>query len=574
MDMVKRLRGSFQAWRQRNKRLFLLIVVSFVLVIVGQFVYPEDRSLPFTKLDGMRVGSMTETDITQLLIDKYSNVSVKTEFAGPVKKSSHTAKTTAIGLSPDADKVFSGLESYRWWQRLIPFSLVFAGMFNNQAVTPEIDDAKFSEYAKARLKECAVAPVNAGVKIDQEKVELSPSKDGQKCNEQGFRRALLSAPIKQSGMVAEIPVETIKPDRTDKDVEGKLEEAKKIVNRSIKLELIDEEVAVPRSTIASWLVFKEDPKDKKKLIVDVDTKVVREYVAEMQKKIYIAPSPTVIKTVDGVEVSRSGGGPGRGLNHTDTADALKKQVLDGDGTAKATVVAIQPPATYERSYSATKNGLQAMLNDIVMDKGDYAISVRFLDGSVVSARGGVAYHPASTYKLSVAYSLLLRIARDEIKWTDAATGGKNVSQCFDVMIVNSDNPCSEWFGSKIGWNTITSESRAIGMSSTNMGFGTKSSTVNDQTLFLMKLQNGSLLEPAERDRLLSVMKRQVYRSGIPAGTRVSVADKVGFLDGMLHDSAIVYAPGGTYTMSIYTKGSTWGAMADAARQINTQINRL
>ncbi len=96
-------------------------------------------------------------------------------------------------------------------------------------------------------------------------------------------------------------------------------------------------------------------------------------------------------------------------------------------------------------------------------------------------------------------------------------------------------------------------------------------TADDEALFLTKLQTGQLLNPDSTARLLNVMGRQVYRSGIPAGTSVAVADKVGFLNGLLHDAAIVYAPSGTYVLVIMSNGSSWGQIADAARQINALL---
>lgn len=69
------------------------------------------------------------------------------------------------------------------------------------------------------------------------------------------------------------------------------------------------------------------------------------------------------------------------------------------------------------------------------------------------------------------------------------------------------------------------------------------------------------------------MKRQIFRKGIPAGVGVPVADKVGFIpdEGLYHDSAIVYAPSGVYVLVIYTQGSNWAAIADAAKQIHAQL---
>jgi beta-lactamase class A len=65
------------------------------------------------------------------------------------------------------------------------------------------------------------------------------------------------------------------------------------------------------------------------------------------------------------------------------------------------------------------------------------------------------------------------------------------------------------------------------------------------------------------------MKANVYRKGIPAGVQGTVADKVGFMNGLLHDAAIVYSPKGTYVIAVMTDGSSWATIADLARQIDT-----
>jgi beta-lactamase class A len=63
------------------------------------------------------------------------------------------------------------------------------------------------------------------------------------------------------------------------------------------------------------------------------------------------------------------------------------------------------------------------------------------------------------------------------------------------------------------------------------------------------------------------MKRNIYRQGIPKGINATVANKVGFLDGLLHDAAIVYASTGPYVLVIMTDGSSWANIAELTRQI-------
>lgn len=556
----------------RHRRGMAIIGGVLLLIVIVQFAYPRDRMLPFVRLDGARLGSRTQSQTVQHVIDHYSNVPLRLDIVGPAKKTTSKTTTVEAGLIPDTERIVHDLKAYPWWQRLLPISLIVKGLTTNQAVVSRLDEQHFKNYAAAQLKACAVAPENAAVAVKNGAVVLVPAKLGQKCDQASLKEKLLQTPLKQNGVDMQLSAETVKPARSDKDVSGLLQDAVALTEHKITLDLDGTDYAVGKATLASWLVFVDDAKSKK-LTVDVDTAKIREYLNTMQPKIYIAPGTTTILTLDGAETGRTEGAAGRGLNFTTTADALKRQLLDGDGTVKGELLPIPPRVVYQRSYSATRAGLQALLNDLVADKGNYGISVRMLDGTVTSANGTKRYHPASTYKMYVAYSLLKRVASGEIKWEDAATGGKNISQCFDLMIINSDNTCAEWLGDKIGWSNINNEIHAIGLSNTNTIRGAMYSTVDDETLFLMKLQNGMILNASERDRLLDVMKRQVYRSGIPAGVGVAVADKVGFLDGNLHDAAIVYGQK-TYTLTIMSSGSSWAQIADAARQINAQLARM
>lgn len=563
-----RLTPHFRQWW----RVWVGVSVVLFLVVVGQFLYPHERSLPFARLDGARVGSRTQTQVVQDVIDGYSNVPLALTVTGPAKNLQPTATTLSAGIAPNTAAVSNGLRYYPWWERVVPFSLLVRGLRVNQAVTVQLDEQKFWAYADTQLAACRVAPKNAAVTVQNGAVVLDSAKDGQSCDREKLRRALQKTKLARSGVRVALSASVVRPARSDKDVASKLKAAQALAGTKLSLRLLEQEYPVPREVIASWLVFVDDKKDPKNVLVDVDTAKMGGFLQDMQKKIYIAPGTTVIQTTDSVEKARSEGAVGRGLQVTQTAEALKKQLLDGDGTVTAAVVAIPANVRFERSYSAGRAGLQALLKDLAADKGDYAIAVRLADGSLVSANGDKRYHPASTYKMYVAYSLLKRVAAGQIKWEDTAAAGKNISQCFDVMIINSDNTCAEWLGDTIGWQHIQNEVRAVGLQNTGTIRGKMYSTADDESLFLKKLQDGSLLAQPERDRLLDTMRRQVYRLGVPAGVGVPVANKVGFIDGLLHDAAIVYGPK-TYQLVILTKGSTWAQIADAARQINTQINR-
>ena len=182
-------------------------------------------------------------------------------------------------------------------------------------------------------------------------------------------------------------------------------------------------------------------------------------------------------------------------------------------------------------------------------------------------QGNKVFRTASTYKLFVAYSTLKRVEAGQWHWSDQVQGGRDLAKCFDDMIVESDNPCAETLLGKIGFRTITNEIKSAGLQNSSFLNDFIETTASDQTTFVGALQSGQLLNPDSTNRLISAMKRNIYRSGIPSGANGTVADKVGFLNGLLHDTAIVYTSSGTYVLSIMSDGSSWGTIAELTSEI-------
>lgn len=554
-------------WIGTHRRIVLPIVGTFGLIILAQLLYPGDTALPFSRLNGDMVGFSSEQAIASKLQADYGRSSVTTNIRGTTA----TVPLATTGLVTDNERILSGLSDYPWYLQLIPFSSVVKGLLTNQPVAVTTDENRFDLYFTERSKECAVAPKNAGVVVKDGEVQLDPAKDGQMCSRASLKQQLTVRPLEKTGLSVTVKTTAVKPDRSNQDVQPLLAEAKKVAEHQLTLIMAGKTYQIDKPTLVSWLAFLEDPNTKQPTL-GLNDEAVKAYLTTIQKDIYIAPGVTVITTKDSIETGRVPGASGQGINHQATTEAIRKQVLDGDGTVTATLAVLPPSVQYNRSYSKTPEGLQALVNDIVKDKGDFAISVRKLGDSGVHTNGDKTYHPASTYKLFVAYSVLKRVDDGRFSLGQTTSGGQTLAQCLDNMIVNSDNACAEWFGQAIGWGSITNESRAIGATRTNLNTTNPVSTPNDMALLLQKLESNQLgLSEASRSRLLDAMKRQVYRKGIPAGVGVTVADKVGFLEGYLHDSAIVYAPSGVYVLVIYSNGSSWAAIADAAKQIHQQL---
>lgn len=140
---------------------------------------------------------------------------------------------TQTGVVIDHDTVARGLSEYPWYLRLLPGSLLIKGAFTQQPVVTKTEKEKFSLYASERIKECEVAPKNAGVMVSGGEVVLDHAKDGQKCSEDSLRQQITNQPLLADGTTITIKTDAVKPERSDADVSGLLAEAKQVAGRNV-----------------------------------------------------------------------------------------------------------------------------------------------------------------------------------------------------------------------------------------------------------------------------------------------------------------------------------------------------
>ncbi|EFE89841.1 hypothetical protein BIFBRE_03112 [Bifidobacterium breve DSM 20213 = JCM 1192] len=198
---------------------------------------------------------------------------------------------------------------------------------------------------------------------------------------------------------------------------------------------------------------------------------------------------------------------------------------------------------------------------------DYEVAVYDLKTgkSKIQIDADTAMTSASTYKLFIAYSMIHAVETGQVTW-DSALNGMTLSSCMATMIINSDNSCPEAWLARYGFSTVAQQAHDIGAANTNFVPYGMTTTANDLATVLKGFYSNSIASPDSTDQLFSLMETQVYREGIPAGIGSDgvVQDKVGFMDGLLHDAAIVRSDKGDYAMVIMTDGSSWNKIAQAS----------
>jgi len=197
----------------------------------------------------------------------------------------------------------------------------------------------------------------------------------------------------------------------------------------------------------------------------------------------------------------------------------------------------------------------------------------------VESKASTVRTAASTYKLYLAGYLMDQKQHGNFSWTSDNEDG------FSRMIVNSDNDFSEDQISKYGLNALSEFAKEQGWYAPVFQADKAAQTTSyGLQLLLEDLEagTGAFKNASDQAKILDLMGKQVYRSGIPAGAGEAdagtvVQDKVGFLDDTNNDAAIVTLPNGQkYILVIMTNGHKQSGLSGFPRiaEITKNIQKI
>lgn len=568
--------GLFQQWLKHHsrwlRRAAWVLLGLAIFTVPLQLLYPTDRALPLYSIGGLSIGGQTKQQLVATFDDYANNGEVTIET--PSK--SWKAKWQDIGLTIDREATAEVALNYPLWERLIPFSgLIKGSQSANLPMVAMVDNERLTAFAEQLVAEDKLAASDANITINAGQVEIDEAKSGY-----NFVAQDVKMQIQRQAVVAFAKV-TLRPDtipyvRSLAELEDLKKQAEDILNHSLKLTIEGKTYEPARDVVGGWLQFPENP-ETKQLSLQFNTDTMKIYLAEVDQQSAIAPGTSTVTLLDGQEVSRSSAQAGRSVATDEAIEQIKSALLGQDQQPTVALSTVDVPAKvqYVKTYSKSSDGLLAVIKDWdAQAYGDYGVIIRELGGEQRYAewQPDKQYVTASTFKMFVAYALLKKINEGSISYNQTTDIGWTVDACLTEMIVNSTNPCSVSFLNLMGWGEVQRMVNEAGFSNTLIDNGCceeKHSTVRDETNFMLRLNAGTLLDPAGTERLLSMFKRQVWRGGIPSGVPagVTVADKVGFYAGYIHDVGIIYAPNGTYILGIMSYGGSNPNMAELSRRV-------
>jgi beta-lactamase class A len=568
------------SWVQSHKKA-VLITVAFIMgaTIFGQLLYPSQRLLPFASVNNKAVGHWTKNDAANYLNYEYSRQNIDLYF-GNNSAPRNSVKPSDIGITTSVSDQVNSL-GYPWYLRLIPGSLLWAHAATRSVEpTYSYDESKRSAFIQEKLGgACSIEPVNASLKASGNKLELIPASAGGTCNITDVEKELSRVQPQISASTSiKIAMQEIPAKVSDAEAQATAETINRQAQAGLTIKSGDKEFKPDTATILSWLEFY--PSEDNKLLARVNVDKANDYFTKNLAPPISKPAGiTQVTTRDFTEIARVPGQVGQSLDAGATGQSISNYLQsDSKDTVTAVARLAQPKVVYTRTYTPTSTGLGALMNAFAQDNaGTYGIQLTEIGGSGRQAgyNQSKQFTAASTYKIFVAFGAIKKIEAGEWQWSDQVVNGKNISTCFQEMIVQSNNECAKALLFKYDYNRLTADIQAQGVSGAS-GFpgGNPKATAADLNLFMAKLERNQLpISGANRNLLLDAMKRNVYRKGIPAGVNATVADKVGFIDGLLHDTALVYSPTGTYALTILSDGSSWAKIAELTRQLEALRNQ-
>lgn len=552
-------------WLRRYKW-WLLVAAVLVLEVLAQVLYPPRYTLPFARYNHEWYGLKHRNGLAIKEQQAFAVAKVRLQTSAGAKE----VELAALGASLREADSFGTLHQYPLVWRLVPFSVLWQWP-KVTSLSVVFDTDALGRFTTAFADGQKVAPKNAALQLRDGQVVATPAVIGKEIDEAALRRAITQSRYDIVGTTTiTVPERDIAPAATADDLAAVREQAELAIAKQVRITVAgrDDIFTPTREQVASWLQITEV---EGKTALQLQAAAVEGYIGELNKKVARPAGETVVALVDGREASRQEAAPGERIDSANFIEQVRAALFTA-GRYKymqAQLVAVPPTVKTTRSYSNSQAGLEAKLQEIGR-RYNVRISLKQLDGAGWQAnyRGDESTPSASTYKLYIALRLFEEIQAGRTNW-GAPMLDTSVAGCFDRMILHSTNRCAETWINQFGRSHLNDFLRQRGISgvTTFTSHDATRTSANDLLRVLAGVHDGTLVNGPHREKLLDMLRRQIWRKGIPAGTKGWTSNKVGFLWDYVHDAGIVHHPRGTYIVAIMTKGANYGIIAQITREL-------
>ncbi len=528
----------------------------FTLLNVGIAVAQHGKVGLFTTINGTSYSLMSLDEAARILEEQHAQNTLILNLEGK----NITLEAKAAGVSLKTEDTFSAVTEKKGLDRLPLFSVI-SNLFTDAKPVYAVDQEALAVQLAPFIKDEFVPAQNASVVIPvdvNQPIVVTPEAEGYELNAAVAAQQAAQA-VGRDTFTAKVNKRALYPEWSAREVEAYMPAIEAARRMTISIESGEKKLSLTGEKLAAMLELDTTGSTLK---TTLDNASLQAFLKAEAKLFYEAPVATRVVLQDGVEISRKEGMPGKQLDTEVTAALVTGAFEQGLQNLEPVLIAIQPDSVFSRTYTNSDKGLYKLIEDFAASHaGSYSVAAVELKGSGNRSAFYAADKPtvpASTFKVFVAYGILQRIEAGTLS-KESATSRGSVDYCMNRMIIVSDNDCAIAFQDILGWKAFDTKLASDGFTATrlnNWGGGNKSSTARDEANLLSKLYFSELVTADSSSYLFGLMKQQIYRQGIMAGSGgAPVAAKVGFLDGWYHDMGIVYAPKSTYALVIFTTGA-------------------
>ncbi len=524
-------------------------------------------TLPFTTVNGVNVGMQSKASAIATLNEAFVQQPVNVSIAGV----SHDYTLEELGITIDEAATYNDLRTVTGASSL-PIAKLVTNPFISVIPSFRVDRSQTIAAMAKVIEASKIEPISASLVIpylEADPITVNPSETGQELTPEIAADQLIAS---VRGSTTPPNDFTIKPKTLAPAVhESQLELALTEVNQLLSEPVIVQNESAKEVTTVSTLTLRTMLVTNDDADISFDQTLLEDYLRE-ELALYFFKAPTP-KRVDNGKVT-SEGKNGVELDLDEAFVTFMNDVARGAKTIQLPTRVSEFATITDGEYPKTDAGLQALIRDFDIEKrGDYRIIVHQLRGGNIRAthKGATSSIPASTYKAFIAYAAMWAEEQGQITLNDE-TGRGTVDECMYEMLHYSTDFCAFAIQNYMGWARIDEIIAQAGIENTFLGnedrIADKYTTAQDEYKLYKGLYDETLLNDKHTERLLTRLKQQKWRSGIPGGSTPSVvADKVGFYDGWINDVGIVYGDQADYIIIALSDGGSFWEINDLSRRI-------
>jgi len=285
---------------QKAKPYIFVLYGLLIIAVVFNLIYAK-KIIPGVKIAGINVGGMTFESAKKVLEENEKNIPEELKLKFEDKE--FPLKRNDIGLTYDwEDSVVRCFDVGRSGNFFIDTKDKIFALFKGLSIPAsyDYDDDSFGIKLSVIRREINLEPQNSKFYLEDGKLSISPSSDGRKLLEEDFHKDinLSFGGLDFSDKI--IPVQIVKPEITEKDIELFREIIEEIISEDLVINFEEKKWTLDSEKILNLIGFEKNEKEKRVKMI-LDKSAFRDLANELAAEVNESPKGEVVST-DGNKV--------------------------------------------------------------------------------------------------------------------------------------------------------------------------------------------------------------------------------------------------------------------------------